>query len=586
MSTSTPTRTAGAAARRSSTTRSRAGTCAPRSAATSCSPPTRRSTGTRSTSSTGASASGSRTTSTGRCRASATGARRCRSGAATRGTSVCIGSLAELRRAAAATSPDDLHRPYIDEVGPALRGLRRRDAPRARADRRLVGLRLHAVRAVARAVRERGAVRASASRRTTSARRSTRRAAGSTRCSACRRCCSAARRTRPALPRPDPRSRGPEDVEVAAATWWCRGTCSTTHGADAFRWYYFTSKQPWDGYRFSLETVGESVRQFLKPLWNTYGFYVLYANVERRRADATGVDLTDLDRWVLSRLARDDRARDRAHGGLRHDVRRPRDRRVRRRPVELVRAPLAPALLGRRPGGVRDAARVPASTVVEAARAADAVHRRRDLREPRRLRAVGAPVRLPGAGPRATRSSSGRCRSRATRSSSAAPRARTAKLKVRQPLREAVVVAADREREAIERFERLAARGAERQVDPLRVRGRRARPLRAEAELPLARPALRQADAAGGRGGRGARPARGCDAARRRQRGHQHRRRGAPARGRRRADGAAAARGLPGRARRHARGRAQPRARRRAAPRGAGPRGRARGPGGAQGRRG
>ena len=42
------------------------------------------------------------------------------------------------------------------------------------------------------------------------------------------------------------------------------------HGADAFRWYYFTSKQPWDGYRFSLETVGESVRQFLKPLWNTY----------------------------------------------------------------------------------------------------------------------------------------------------------------------------------------------------------------------------------------------------------------------------------------------------------------------------
>ena len=51
------------------------------------------------------------------------------------------------------------------------------------------------------------------------------------------------------------------------------------HGADAFRWYYFTSKQPWDGYRFSLETVGESVRQFLKPLWNTYAFYVLYANV-------------------------------------------------------------------------------------------------------------------------------------------------------------------------------------------------------------------------------------------------------------------------------------------------------------------
>ena len=51
------------------------------------------------------------------------------------------------------------------------------------------------------------------------------------------------------------------------------------HGADAFRWYFLTSKQPWDGYLFSTETVGESVRQFLLQLWNTYGFYVLYANV-------------------------------------------------------------------------------------------------------------------------------------------------------------------------------------------------------------------------------------------------------------------------------------------------------------------
>jgi isoleucyl-tRNA synthetase len=74
-----------------------------------------------------------------------------------------------------------------------------------------------------------------------------------------------------------------------------------THGADAFRWYYFTSKQPWDGYRFSLETVGESVRQFLKTLWNTYGFFVLYANAGQIEPDANGPG-TDLDRWVLSRL--------------------------------------------------------------------------------------------------------------------------------------------------------------------------------------------------------------------------------------------------------------------------------------------
>ncbi|HET8823357.1 MAG TPA: isoleucine--tRNA ligase [Thermoleophilaceae bacterium] len=72
------------------------------------------------------------------------------------------------------------------------------------------------------------------------------------------------------------------------------------HGADAFRWYYFTSKQPWDGYRFSLETVGESVRQFLKPLWNTYAFYVQYANLAEEPSSSSP---TDLDRWIGSRLA-------------------------------------------------------------------------------------------------------------------------------------------------------------------------------------------------------------------------------------------------------------------------------------------
>jgi isoleucyl-tRNA synthetase len=72
------------------------------------------------------------------------------------------------------------------------------------------------------------------------------------------------------------------------------------HGADAMRWYYFTSKQPWDGYRFSLEAVGESVRQFLKPLWNTYAFYVLYANVNEPSGSS---EETELDRWIRSRLA-------------------------------------------------------------------------------------------------------------------------------------------------------------------------------------------------------------------------------------------------------------------------------------------
>ena len=52
------------------------------------------------------------------------------------------------------------------------------------------------------------------------------------------------------------------------------------HGADAFRWYYLSSQQPWAGYRFSADTVGEAVRQFMLTLWNTYSFFVLYANAE------------------------------------------------------------------------------------------------------------------------------------------------------------------------------------------------------------------------------------------------------------------------------------------------------------------
>jgi len=87
------------------------------------------------------------------------------------------------------------------------------------------------------------------------------------------------------------------------------------YGADALRWYFFTSKLPWDGYRFSLDTIGEGVRQFLLPLWNTYGFYVLYANaseisqgeisdweISQREFSRRTVPRPDLDRWILSRL--------------------------------------------------------------------------------------------------------------------------------------------------------------------------------------------------------------------------------------------------------------------------------------------
>ncbi|HEX4564239.1 MAG TPA: isoleucine--tRNA ligase, partial [Solirubrobacteraceae bacterium] len=78
-------------------------------------------------------------------------------------------------------------------------------------------------------------------------------------------------------------------------------------GADAFRWYFFTSKQPWDGYRFSEEAIGEGVRLFLKQLWSTYFFYALYAHAGAEQlavaAPARGASENDLDRWARSRTA-------------------------------------------------------------------------------------------------------------------------------------------------------------------------------------------------------------------------------------------------------------------------------------------
>jgi isoleucyl-tRNA synthetase len=68
------------------------------------------------------------------------------------------------------------------------------------------------------------------------------------------------------------------------------------YGADAFRWYFFTSKQPWDGYRFNIDAIGDSVRLFLRQLWSSYRFLTLY----QPERDAQP---TDLDRWIRSRLS-------------------------------------------------------------------------------------------------------------------------------------------------------------------------------------------------------------------------------------------------------------------------------------------
>jgi len=72
------------------------------------------------------------------------------------------------------------------------------------------------------------------------------------------------------------------------------------HGADALRWYFFTAKQPWDGYRFSDEAIGEGVRVFLRQLWSTYGFLAMYE--PSGETPAPVAERSELDRWILSRL--------------------------------------------------------------------------------------------------------------------------------------------------------------------------------------------------------------------------------------------------------------------------------------------
>ena len=187
------------------------------------------------------------------------------------------------------------------------------------------------------------------------------------------------------------------------------------HGADAFRWYYLTAQQPWAGYRFSVDTVGESVRQFLLTLWNTYSFWVLYANAEGLGpATSTTRPMSPHRRRKpqqprrgprpLGALAAAGDGRDgaRAHGRLRLHRRRPGDRRLRRGALELVRAALAPPLLGGRPRRLRDPAPLPAGDR-GAARPVHPLPRRRDPPQPgrrrggglRRAARLGPPARLP-----------------------------------------------------------------------------------------------------------------------------------------------------------------------------------------------
>ena len=78
-----------------------------------------------------------------------------------------------------------------------------------------------------------------------------------------------------------------------------------SYGADAIRWYFYTNSAPWLPNRFHGKAVIEGQRKFMGTLWNTYAFFVLYANIDKFDPSKYNPDdctLTVMDRWLLSKL--------------------------------------------------------------------------------------------------------------------------------------------------------------------------------------------------------------------------------------------------------------------------------------------
>ncbi len=75
------------------------------------------------------------------------------------------------------------------------------------------------------------------------------------------------------------------------------------YGADAVRWYMLSSVPPENTHRFSLQVLSETMRRHLLTLWNTYSFFVLYANIDRFvPGQQCSGSLAELDRWIISEL--------------------------------------------------------------------------------------------------------------------------------------------------------------------------------------------------------------------------------------------------------------------------------------------
>ena len=78
-----------------------------------------------------------------------------------------------------------------------------------------------------------------------------------------------------------------------------------THGADAIRWYFYSNSAPWLPNRFYDKAVTEGQRKFLGTIWNTYAFFVLYANIDEFDATKYQLEydkLSVMDKWILSKL--------------------------------------------------------------------------------------------------------------------------------------------------------------------------------------------------------------------------------------------------------------------------------------------
>ena len=77
------------------------------------------------------------------------------------------------------------------------------------------------------------------------------------------------------------------------------------YGADATRWYMITNAQPWDNLKFDLNGIAEVQRKFFGTLYNTYGFFALYANLDKFSYAEDEIPVSDrpeIDRWIVSKL--------------------------------------------------------------------------------------------------------------------------------------------------------------------------------------------------------------------------------------------------------------------------------------------